>query len=102
MFIQKHIQKKFWGHVEDRLNNIEQTSAYYAGGTLSLPLGKNNSGHNIGICLNIEGKGFVLSHIKNQQVYQPEYITRLVKKIYLKYRGKTEYYREIIRGKKKV
>ena len=84
-----HIQKKFWEHVEKRLKNIEQTSVYYFGGTLSLPLDKNR-----GICLNIHGKGFVLSNIKNQQVYQPDYITCLVKKVYLKYKGKTEYYLE--------
>lgn len=100
MAIQEYIQKKLWKHVEDRLKNIEQTSAYYAGGTLSLPLGKNSSGDDIGICLNICGKGFVLSSIKNQRVYQPEYITRLVKKIYLAHKGKTDYYRETIREKR--
>ena len=87
-----HIQKKFWRHVEEALNNIEQTGAYYMGGTLSLPLGKNKSGKDIGICLNLFGRGFVLSDLKNTRVYLPDFITELVKNKYLRYNGKTEYF----------
>jgi|WetSurMetagenome_2_1015567.scaffolds.fasta_scaffold699013_2 hypothetical protein len=90
-----HIQRKFWKHVEERLNNIEDTCAYFAGGTLSIPLGMNKKGKGIGICLNLSGKGFVLSNLKNTQVYMPDYITQLVQEIYLKYKGKTEHYIEV-------
>jgi hypothetical protein len=86
-----HIQKKFWSHVEEALINIEETSSYYAGGTLSVSLGKGR-----GICLNISGKGFVLSKIKDARLYLPDHITKLVREIYLKYRGETDYYKEVV------
>lgn len=95
-----HIQKKFWKHVEEALHNIEETYSYYAGGTLSISLGKNKNGKDFGICLNIDGKGFVLSDIKNSRVYLPDFITKKVRKIYLKYKGKTEYYKETIDNSK--
>lgn len=97
-----HIQKKFWKHVEEALLDIENRYAYYAGGTLSLSLGKNKVGEERGICLNLNGKGFVLSNIKNTYVYLPDFITKLVQEVYLKYRGRTEYYIEVVENKKKV
>lgn len=86
-------QHTIWKHVEEKLINIEGTGAYYAGGTLSLPLGKDR-----GICLNLNGKGFVLNNsIKNTMVYLPEHITKLVREIYLKVCGKTEHYLESVK-----
>ena len=79
-----YIQKKFWKHVEDRLLDIENTGAYFTGATLSLPLGVDSTGKKRGICLNLNGKGFVLSNIKNTSVYVPEDITDLVRDIYNK------------------
>jgi len=91
-----HIQKKFWKHVEEALLNIEETYSYYAGGTLSISLGKNKTGKETGICLNISGTGFVLSNIKDARLYLPDYITKLVRDIYLKYRGETDHYKEVV------
>lgn len=92
----EHIQRKFWKHVEDALLDIENTSSYYAGGTLSISLGKSLNGTPRGICLNINGKGFVLSNIKQTTVYMPDHITKLVREVYLKFKGETEYYKEIV------
>lgn len=91
-----HIQKKFWKHVEEALHNIEETSSYYAGGTLSVPLGKDKMGNGRGICLNITGKGFVLSNIKDARLYLPDHITKIVREIYLRHKGETDYYKEVV------
>lgn len=91
-----HIQRKFWKHVEEALNNIEENFSYYAGGTLSISLGKDKTGKERGICLNITGKGFVLSNIKNATLYMPYFITDKVREIYLKHKGETDYYKEIV------
>jgi len=88
--------KKIWLHVEKRLLDIENTGAYYAGGTLSLPLGTNKQNKPIGVCLNISGKGFVLSDLKNTTVYLPDHITSLVRELYLKYKGNTDHYQETV------
>jgi hypothetical protein len=93
-----NIQKKFWEHVELALNNIENIASYYAGGTLSLPLGKDKLGKDRGICLNLSGRGFVLSDIKNSTFYAPDHITKLVRDTYLKYKGETDHYREVVKN----
>lgn len=83
---------KFWQRVEDQLRNIEETGAYFVGGTLSLPLGKEK-----GICLNLDGIGFLLhGDLKNPVVYQPDYITSMVCEIYRKVKGETEYFTETV------
>lgn len=87
-------QKVIWQHVEKALLDIENTGAYYAGGTLSLPLGVSATGVPRGICLHVDGTGFVLSDIKNTRVYLPDYITDLVRDIYVKTKGYTNYYLE--------
>jgi len=97
-----HIQKKFWKHVEEALNDVENRYAYYAGGTLSLYLGKNKAGEDRGICMNLNGKGFVLSNIKNTTVYLPDFITKIVRKIYLKHKGRTDHYIEEVEKKKRT
>lgn len=95
--ISEDIIRKFWKHVEDELNNIKFSKAYYCGGSLSVPLLKKR-----GICLNIDGTGFVLNtdpHMKNQKLYQPKFILEKVRKIYLKEKGKTEYYKKHVKRK---
>jgi hypothetical protein len=90
------IQEKFWKHVEEALTNVEKISAYYAGGILSLPLGKDKLGKDRGICLNLSGRGFVLSNIKNSTLYAPGHIIKMVRELYLKYKGKTDHYKEVV------
>ena len=92
----QHIQKKFWEHVEYALINIEKIASYYAGGTLSIPLGKDKSGKDRGICLNLSGRGFVLSNIKNSTLYAPDYIVTMVRELYLRYKGETDHYKEVV------
>lgn len=82
---------KFWKHVEASLLDIKNTTAYYVGGTLSLDLGNNR-----GICLNLDGSGFVLNPtLKCSRVYQPEAINKLVRDVYLMYKGRTEHFERI-------
>ena len=86
--------------MEDALVNIENTFSYYAGGTLSVSLGTDRSGKQRGICLNLNGKGFVLSNLKNTTIYVPEYITKMVQDIYLKYKGESDHYLSIVKQDK--
>lgn len=90
------IQEKFWKHVEEALINIEKISSYYAGGTLSLTLGKDKNGKDRGICLNLSGRGFVLSNIKNSTLYAPGYIVKMVRELYLKYKSETDHYKKVV------
>lgn len=95
--IPEDIIRKFWKEVEEKLINVGDSEAYYCGGTLSVPLTKKR-----GICLNLNGSGFVLNtepHMKNTKVYQPKFILEIVRKIYLKEKGKTEHYIKSTRRK---
>jgi|WetSurMetagenome_2_1015567.scaffolds.fasta_scaffold75063_5 hypothetical protein len=80
-----YIQKKFWKHVEDCILDTKSTKAFYDKETLFLDLGTNHKGNTRGICLSINGKGYVLSDIKNRSIYAPEYITDLVKDLHKKH-----------------
>lgn len=90
------IIRKFWKHVENKLKNINSSGSYYCGGTLSVPLFNKR-----GICLNLDGTGFVLNsdpHMKSQKLYQPKFILKIVRDIYLKEKGKTNHYIRSIKG----
>lgn len=92
-----YIQKKFWKEVEDELiiirdkGNLEKIK-----GALSIPLGLDEKGNKRGVCLNLDGRGFVLNDLKNNTIYAPEYITDIVQEIYLKANGKTDYYKKVV------
>lgn len=81
---------KFWEHVKERLENIENTNAYYVGGTLCVNVGKTNE-----VAMNLDGTGFIVDgKMKNGKVYLPDPITKLVRKIYKRIKGKTTHYEE--------
>jgi len=86
--------KQFWQHVEDRL--VERQSLYFMGGTLAV----DNIDKPGGIALNLNGKGFVFGPTYkfitnfNSTFYTPDYITKLVREIYLETKGRTKHYIE--------
>lgn len=86
-----------WQMIDQLLDNIENIGAYYAGGTLFVPFAQGKS-----VALNIEGSGFVLgsrySHMKDSTLRQPTEITEKVRELYLKYRGQTNHYAEVVHG----
>lgn len=104
--VEEETEDNMWSHVEEDLKKILYNtggSGYYVGGTLMLKLGKNGQGKTREIGLNINGRGFVLSvptptHLKNDRVYLPSYITELTRKIYLKEKGYTPYFSKTITG----
>lgn len=93
-----YIQKKFWKQIEDKLITIRDSGDHQKiKGALTVPLDPDEKGNKRGICLNIDGKGFVLNDLKNNTLYAPDYITYIVQEIYLKANGETEYYKSIVR-----
>lgn len=92
---QKAIVTKFWSRVEERLLT-RKGPIYYMGGTLVI--GFDNGG----IGLNLNGQGFVFHHkeypyFKNDKVYMPEHITKLVRSIYIEAKGKNDHYKESVK-----
>jgi hypothetical protein len=90
--LSENLARKFWGHVEKKLLNIKNITAYYCGGTLFVSIGNEKE-----IALNLDGSGFLLNHyphLKNATIYQPNFILKKVRKIYLKEKGKTEHYKD--------
>jgi hypothetical protein len=85
------LKNKFWDHVENRLL-VEEGPIYFVGGSLCVDFAQG------GIAMNLDGKGFVYGGSdkfrKNSQVYLPEYITEMVRKIYLRIEGETAHYRK--------
>jgi hypothetical protein len=72
------LKNKFWNRVEISL--IEEKSLYFVGRTLCVDFDKG------GIGLNLNGKGFLYGgrdqFRRNSNVYLPDYITKMVQKIY--------------------
>lgn len=94
-----YIQKKFWKKVEDELITIRDSgNLKKIRGALSVSLGLDENGKERGVCLNLDGRGFVLRDLKNNTIYAPDYITSIVQEIYLKANGKTEYYKETVQN----
>jgi hypothetical protein len=89
------MKNKFWDHVENCLLT-EEGPIYFIGGTLCVDFVKDFVKG--GIAMNLDGKGLVYGGLnkfrKNSQVYLPEYITDMVRKLYLRIKGETEHYRE--------
>lgn len=85
------MKNKFWDHVEMRLLAEEEPN-YFVGGTLCVDFDRG------GIGMNLDGKGFVFGgrnqFRRNSTVYLPEYITDMVRKVYLRIKGETKHYRE--------
>jgi len=85
------VKNKFWDHIENCLLT-EEGPIYFIGGTLCVDFAKG------GVAMNLDGKGFVYGGSdkfrRNSQVYLPEYITDMVRKLYLRINGETEHYRE--------
>jgi len=93
------MKNKFWGLIEEKLKCVEDTLAYYVGGTLFIRYRDKNE-----VALNLSGKGFLLlektpEFMKDSTIYPPEYITKLVRKLYIKYKGKTSFYKECLKEK---
>ncbi len=88
---------KFWAEVSRNLQAVLASDAknqdcrvYFAGGTLCV------DGKNTLYMLHINGVGSVNSirqkpWFKNRKVYQPDFITQLVQRVYLQAKGTEEY-----------
>ena len=93
------IKRKFWVRVLEALDNIKETSAYFVGGTLCIPLEEN-----VCINLNLDGKGFVLnsnhplegSRSLSLTIYQPEEVLDKVRDVYINEKGMTEHFKEAV------
>ena len=94
----EHLARKYWGHVETALRDLESRISYYIGGTLSISLTKER-----GIALNLDGTGFVFNQSRpprDERVHQPDFILKIVRELYRKTYGKTDFYKESVKKRK--
>jgi hypothetical protein len=92
---------KIWEPIEQRLKKRERL--YYVGGTLCVDHDNTKFESDIsGIALNLNGKGFVynryISRFKNDTLYVPVYVLKLVREIYLELKGETDHYKKEVLG----
>lgn len=87
---------KIWEPIEQRLKKRERL--YYIGGTLCVDRFYNIKKGDRGIGLNLDGKGFVYNQyirkFKNDTLYIPKHILKLVRVIYLETKGETDHYKK--------
>ena len=80
---------KTWDHVKQALIK-RNCPLYFMGGTLCVDVPNRSP-----VCMNLSGQGFIANvSLKNEKVYVPEDVMRLVKEIYIEVKGKTSYYYE--------
>lgn len=76
--------RKFWSHIEEALNNINNVNSYYVGGTLCIDFPDEKT-----IGLNLDGTGFT----PGGKLYQPKHIHKLVVETYRTTKGETDYFK---------
>jgi len=86
------VSTKFWNHIEEALNDIENVKSYYVGGTLCIDFSIKRL-----IGLNLDGTGFT----PGGKLYQPKHIHKLVIETYRKLKGETDYFKKIVNKESK-